>query len=565
MTTANKITGAQLLVKALQREGVQNVFLLAGDHVLTTLDVMADTDIRMIDTRHEQAAVHMADAYGRITGQPGVAMYTTPGFANAVPGLASAFHSESPVLSISGSAPMSELGRGAMQEIDQTGMAAPVTKGAWTVTDPRRIPQMVAHALRVAYSGRRGPVHLTVPVNVQDESVDERDVDLHLSVSIKGTSSAVGSPEQIRNAVALLRDAERPLIVAGSAATYYEPAGPVQKLVETAHLPIMTEGDARGLVADSHPYCYGFFDSGLNEAARLLREADVVLLLGRKQDIILGYATPPTIAAEAKVIQVDPSESAIGQNRDVTIGITGDVSAVVEQMADEASKHSWTKRSGWLARLQAERDAQVAALESMASEEAPMHAMWVHKALESLLEPDDVLVFDGGDFCHFGRAYLPANTPISWWYLPPLGMLGSGVPTALAAKVAHPDRRVVCLTGDGSFGFNGMELDTAVRHNLNITVIIGNDAAWGIDRQIQLGVFGRPVATDLLPSRYDKMMEGFGGHSEHVTDPADVSGAIERALNVDKPSLLNVEVQRAISPRAQAAIDRWNSEIVQPF
>jgi acetolactate synthase-1/2/3 large subunit len=191
--------------------------------------------------------------------------------------------------------------------------------------------------------------------------------------------------------------------------------------------------------------------------------------------------------------------------------------------------------------------------------------MWVHKALAPFLEPDDVLVFDGGDFCHFARAYLPAKSPRAWWYLPGLGMLGSGVPTALAAKVAHPDRRVICLTGDGSFGFNGMELDTAVRHNLNVTVILGNDAAWGIDRQIQLGVFGRPVATDLLPSRYDKMMEGFGGHAEHVTDPSEVPGAIERALSSDQASLLNIAVERAISPRAQAAIDRWNSEIVQPF
>ena len=176
MPKAGTLTGSQLIVKALQLEGVRNVFTLAGDHVLPLIDALADSDIRLIDTRHEQAAVHMADAWGRITGKPGVAVYTTPGFANAIPGLASAMHAESPVLSISGSAELPDLGRGAMQEIDQIGMARPTTKGAWMVTEARRIPDTIAHALRVAYDGRRGPVHVTIPVDVQQHEIREDDV-----------------------------------------------------------------------------------------------------------------------------------------------------------------------------------------------------------------------------------------------------------------------------------------------------------------------------------------------------------------------------------------------------
>ena len=564
MTSTTPLTGSHLIAKALQFEGVKNVFTLAGDHILPVLDVMSDMGFHFVDTRHEQAAAHMADAWGRLTGQPGVAMYTTPGLANAIPGLTNASHSESPLLSISGSAELSELGRGAMQEIDQVGMARPVTKGAWMVTDVRRIPDMIAHALRVAYSGRRGPVHLTIPVDIQQQVVSEDEVTFYQPSEYRGTALSLASADQVREAIDLLRTASRPLIIAGSAAAYAESGDVLQRFIETTRLPLMTEGDARGLVSDEHPHCFGFYDSGLNRAARLLREADVVVLLGRKQDLILGYAMPPTISADAKIIQIDPSSAEIGRNKGVAVGIVGDIEAVVAQLTAEAARHTW-KELPWLQQLGAERRAHAQALDSLAVSEAPMHAVYVHKALRQHLKPDDFLVFDGGDFCHFARAYLPAVRPKSWWYLPPLGMLGFALPTALTAKLAYPDRRVIMLSGDGGFGFNGMEFDTAVRHNLAIVAILGNDAAWGIDRQIQLGVFGKPVATDLFPTRYDQVVRGLGGHGEHVETPEELPSAIERALKIERPALINVQVQRAISPRAEAAVARWKSHSPLPM
>ena len=563
MTGAVSLTGSHLIARALQLEGVKNVFTLAGDHILPVLDVMSEMDFRFVDTRHEQASVHMADAWGRLTGHPGVAMYTTPGFANAVPGLANALHSGSPVLSISGSAELHELGRGAMQEIDQIGMAKPTTKGAWMVTDARRIPDMIAHALRVAYSGRWGPVHLTIPVDIQQQEVSD-DATFSQPWDYRSLAPSLASSDQVRDAINLLRTASRPLIVAGSAASYASSGQALERLIETAKLPLMTEGSARGMVSDEHPYCFGFFDSALNRAARLLKEADVVVLLGRKQDLIIGYAMPPTVNADAKIIQIDPSAAEIGRNRGVAVGIVGDVEAVVGQLTEEAAKHKWTDQP-WLKQLHAERRAQAQDLESLALPEVPMHAMYVAKALRQHLSPDDCLVFDGGDFCHFARAYLPAVRPKSWWYIPELGMLGSALPTAMAAKLAYPDRRVIMLTGDGAFGFNGMEFDTAVRHNLAITAIMGNDAAWGIDRQIQLGVYGKPVATDLMPSRYDQVVRGLGGHGEHVETPEELPAAIERALKIGRPALVNVQVQRAISPRAEAAIARWKSHAPLPM
>ena len=550
-----RVTGSHLIGKALKLEGVSNVFTLAGDHILPVLDVMSDQDFRFIDTRHEQAAVHMADAWGRMTGQLGVCMYTTPGFANAVPGLTNALHSEAPLLSIAGSADLADLGRGAMQEIDQVGMAAPVVKGSFMVHDARRIPDHIARAVRLAFSGRRGPVHLTIPIDVQDQEVDEDEVVFYDPGEYRPGESVLAEPELVKQAIALLRQAKRPMVIAGDAAGYAHSGEALQRFVETTKLPVLTEGQARGLISDDHPQAFGFFERGLNRAASKLRDADLVVLLGRKQDYSIGYCRPPNVAADAKIIQVDPAAVEIGRNRGVAVGMVGDVTSVLGQLSQEAASHSWEELP-WLDELRAQRAAQAEWAEGLATAATPMHAMFVHRTIEAMLRPDDCLVFDGGDFCHFGRALLPARLPGHWSYVSSLGMLGSSLPTAMAAKLAYPESRVIMCTGDGAFGFNGMEFDTAVRHNLNIVAVLGNDSAWGIDRQIQLGLYGRPVATDLLPTRYDQVVQGLGGHGELVEKPEDLKPALERALNAGRPALVNVVVERAISPRAEAAINR---------
>lgn len=327
-------------------------------------------------------------------------------------------------------------------------------------------------------------------------------------------------------------------------------------------MPIVTEEQARGLISDDHPYAFGYFERGLNRAAAKVRDADVVVLLGRRQDFIIGFCRPPHVAAGAKIIQIDPSPVEIGRNRGADVGIVGDVSSVLEQMAKEAAGYSW-KELSWLDELRAARAAQADWADSLAQPKTPMHALFVHKTLESILRPDDCLVFDGGDFCHFGRSFLPARTPKRWLNVSSLGMLGSSTPTALAAKIAYPDSRVFMLTGDGAFGFNGMEFDTAVRHKLDIVALLGNDSAWGIDRQIQLGLYGRAIATDLLQTRYDKIVHGLGGYGEFVERPEELKPAIERALASARPALLNVAIERAISPRGEAAIGRRKAAATQ--
>jgi acetolactate synthase-1/2/3 large subunit len=521
---------------------------------------MVDQDFRIIDTRHEQAAVHMADAWSRITEQPGVCMYTTPGFANAIPGLTNAMHTEGAVISIAGCADTHDLGRGAQQEIEQVAMAAPICKGSFMVPDARRIPEFIARAVRLAFSGRRGPVHLTIPIDVQEQSVDENEIVFAKPEEYRPKESVLTSDELVRQAIAHLRQAQRPLAIAGCAAGYTLSGEALRRFIETTRVPVVTEEQARGLVSDDHPYVFGFFERGLNRVAGKVRDADVVVLLGRKQDFVMGFCRPPHVAADAKIIQIDPSPLEIGRNRGVAVGIVGDVTSVLEQLTKEASNYVWNELP-WIDELRAVRAAQAEWAEKLAQPKTPMHALFVHKTIQSILRPDDCLVFDGGDFCHFGRSLLPALKPKHWLYVSSLGMLGSSLPQALAAKVAYPDSRVIMMTGDGAFGFNAMEFDTAVRHKLNVVAILGNDSAWGIDRQIQLGLYGRPVATDLLQTRYEQVVQGLGGYGEFVERPEDLAPALQRALNCGKPALLNVAVERAISPRAEAAIGRRKAAV----
>ena len=547
-------TGAQLLTRALRLEGVDTVFTLAGDHILPLLDLLADEGFRLIDCRHEQAAVHMADAWARMTGRPGVCAFTTPGHANALPGLVNALAAESPVLNIAGAADLRHYHRGIMQEIDQVGLAQPATKGAWLVHDARRIPDLVATALRTAFEGRRGPVHLTVPVDVQTQRVEESDVRFYAAAAYRPQAPRVAGAPMLDEAIRLLRAAERPLVVASTPAAYGDWSAELQRFIETTRLPLMTEEAARGLVSDEHPYCLGFFDLSQHQPANLIREADVVLFLGKRLDFTVGFGLPPIVAERAQVIQIEPCGLQAGRNRGVAIGLVGDVGPILAQLAERAAPLEW-RELPWLARLREARAAERARIEAFAAPETPLRSMFVHRTLAAMLRPDDVLVFDGGDYAYYGRAYLPARTPRSWYYLSNLGMLGQALPAAIAAKLARPASRVFCITGDGAFGFNAMELDTAVRHGLDIVVLLGNDAAWGIDKNIQLGLYGKAVVTDLAPARYDLVAQGLGAHGALVERPEQLAPALERALAAGKPALLNIAVQSQISMRAQGIVD----------
>ena len=549
-----KLTGAHLFIRCLKLEGVEKVFTIVGDTILPLVDAAEDEGIQFIDTRHEGAALHMADGYARITGRPAVGMFTGgPGFSNAISALPAIYTSESPVVFVAGCAELPEKGMTAFQEIDQVGMAAPVTKGSWMIHDRKRIPEFVATAFRTATTGRPGPVHLTLPLDLQDQEVSEEELPQYMPREYRPTGRPQGDPVLIEEAAALLKGAKRPVIVAGNPARYSVAPERLQALAESGGIPVFTVEQARGLLDDEHPLCFGYADGALNPTARRFREADVVLLLGKRMDHRYRYGG--VFAADAKIIQADPSPAEIGRNRGVAVGIQGDLGAVTEQLT-AAIGGAKGDIAAWVNQLEQDRNNWDQELRSKATAEEPLHPLDVYTNLEQHLDDDTVIIMDGGDYVQWGRAFLKARRPGRFMRLGPLSHLGAGIPYGMAAKAAYPESKVLVFIGDGAFGFYAMEYDTCIRHNLPITTVMGNDSTWGIDKTFQLAYYNRAVGTDLRTIRYDKMVDAIGGYTEYVEAANEVGPAVGRALASGQPSLVNVTVRSGASPLAEAMIAR---------
>ena len=549
------LTGAHLFIRCLKLEGIEKVFTIVGDTILPLVDAAADEGIEFIDTRHEGAAMHMADGYARITGRPSVGIFTGgPGFSNAISALPAIYTSESPVIFVAGCAELPEKGTVTFQEIDQTAMAAPVTKGSWLIHDRHRIPEYVATAFRTATSGRPGPVHLTLPIDLQEQEISEEEIPRYLPSEYRSQGRSQGDPNLIEKAVSILHQAQRPVIIAGNPARYSVEPEQLQALAETTGIPVFTVEQARGLLDDEHPLCFGYADGALNPAARRFREADAVLLLGKRLDHRYRYGQ--VFGPAARIIQADPSPAEIGRNRGVTVGLLGDLGAIVDQLTAAAGSRPKADFGPWLQQLEEDRTSWLESLRDKASGQQPMHPMDVYSAIEPILDRDTIIVLDGGDYVQWGRSYLKARLPGHFFRLGPLSHLGAGIPYGMTAKLAHPEKQVLVFIGDGAFGFYPMEFDTCIRHNLPITVVLGNDATWGIDKTFQIAYFNRAVATDLRYIRYDKVVESIGGYAELVESPGEVGPAVRRALASGQPSLINVVVGSGASPLAEAMIAR---------
>jgi len=549
------LNGGHLFIRCLKQEGIKKVFTIVGDTILPLVDAAEDEGIEFIDVRHEGAAMHMADGYARITGLPAVAMFTGgPGFANAISGLPAIYTSESPVIFVAGAAELPEKGMATFQEIDQVSMAAPVTKGSWMIHDRKRIPEFVATAFRTAMSGRPGPVHLTLPIDIQEQSISEEELPPYLPGEYRNMGRSQGDSSLIQEAASLLSNAQRPVIIVGNPARYSVKPEQLEALVEATGIPIFTVEQARGLIDDEHELCFGYADGALNRAARKFREADVVLLLGKRLDHRYRYGQ--IFSADAKLIQADPAEAEIGRNRGISVGLLGDLGAITEQLTAAARQTGKAKVESWISQLRQERDSWMEELRGNATGEEPMHPLDVYTGLEHLIDEDTFIVMDGGDYVQWGRSYLKARKPGHFMRLGPLSHLGAGIPYGMAAKLAEPNSKVLVFSGDGSIGFYTMEYDTCIRHNLPITTVMGNDSNWGIDRTFQLAYFNRSVGTELRTVRYDKVVEAVGGHGEYVEKPEEVGPAVERAINSGLPSLVNVRVRPGASPLADAMIAR---------
>jgi acetolactate synthase-1/2/3 large subunit len=519
--------GAALFVDAAARLGLDTIFTLVGDHLNEVLACAARAEMRIVDMRHESGVTHAADAWARIHRRPALALVTGgPGHTNALTGIATANLAGSPLIAVSGSRARGLADRNAFQDIDQVGMARPAVKWAAEVPEASQIPFYLRKAYTEANCGRRGAVHLTIPI----------DVFLEQGTATWADPPSAGMSAGAADLGSALQSAKRPIAIAGSGAWWSGAETALREFSERSRMPLYTITMARGLVSDDHPLCMGYADPALNYAVHTaFREADLFLIIGKRIDYRLALGGPRLFPPDAKFMQIDIHPQELGLNRALDVAICGDVREALNTLDGRPASEEWlernrTLRAEWQAKLHA------------TTADAAVFFRALRKAL-----PEDVLFsWDGGDFAHWGRAILPARHAGGWLRLGPLGTIGSALPNAVALKLAHPDRRVVAITGDGALGFYLAEMDTLVRHKLPIVLIVGNDAGWGLERELQGGT--NTVACELSQARYDLVMKAFGGDGETIEHADEVRPAIERAFASGVPYCINVKIRGARSP-----------------
>jgi acetolactate synthase-1/2/3 large subunit len=549
----NKVTGGCLLIRALKAHGINRIYSLPGAPLFPVYEACLDEGVEVIVGRHEAAIVHTAEGWSRATGKPSVVLVAPgPGHSNAVPGIAIAHAECSPVIVLSGIDVIARLGKGGRQELPQVEMCTPITKWSALLSDGKRIPEYIDKAFRTATSGMPGPVHISLTADTLSGMVELPEASMPRPGNSQPALASGAEPAFIEQALALLAKAERPLIIAGVAA-FWSHAGPVlRQFIETVKIPLFTVEQARGLIPDAHPYCFGDGYGTVNPAAQLLSRADVIMVLGERIDCPFGYGS---CFGAAKIIHICPDPDEIGKNHPVECGVAGDPRVVTTQLLEAATSRKWEERSEWVGMLrETRRDHGTQVRKLAASDEAPVHPARIALEVEQLMDDQGILVFDGGDFSSWARYATTARRPGGWLASTVLGHLGVGLPYAMGAKLAFPESKVVVLTGEGALGFSVMEFETAVRHRIPVVIVIANDAAFGVEVYYQAKWFGpdRVIGTELTNTRWDVMAESMGGWGEYVDTPDKLQPALQRAFASGKPACINVITQRTPSPQTQS-------------
>ncbi|MEO6639148.1 MAG: thiamine pyrophosphate-binding protein [Ginsengibacter sp.] len=538
--------GCDALLQALQTAGVQKIFTLSGNHIMPVFDAAYGAGMALIHTRHEAAAVHMADAHARITGTVGIALVTGgPGHANAVSALYTAQMAEAPVVLLSGHAPNAQLGKGAFQEMRQAEMAAPVCKAAWTCESADSVASDIAHAISLARSGRPSPVHLSLPTDVLDNLVK---TDAVPDANAFEPTAMPLDTEVADRLLQALADARRPLVLAGPSCMTRPGRARLAALQNAIGVPVVGMDSPRGIA-----------DPRLGAFAQMLAQADCIVLLGKRLDFTLKFGQAPAIAADAVLHQVDADESELDRSRHA-LGVRlkqtalADVGSALDALMSRASQSTLPKRdSAWLAEVDSVIAWRPPAWNTaMSKQPGRMHPVQMLKPLQALLDshPDAVLICDGGEIGQWASACLDAPHRLINGVA---GAIGSGLPCALAARCAVPDAPVVAVMGDGTVGFHIAEFDTAVRYGLPFVAVVGNDARWNAEYQIQLRDYGaeRLIGCELQPSRYHAVAEAFGGYGEQIEDAANMADACQRAHASALPACLNVMIEGLAAPNIQ--------------
>ena len=537
------LRGADIVMRSLERAGHRTIFTLSGNHIMSLFDAAIGTSIDLVHTRHEAAAVHAADAWGRLTGKPGIAMVTGgPGHANATPALMTALGQESPVVLLSGHTETNQLGRGGFQELRQADMAAPVSKASWTATSAETLGADVAKAIRIATSGRPGPVHLSLPSDFLDAHVADNAALWPEPADFAAPPVALG--DAAADAVlGILAAAERPLLIAGPHLANPPGRALLDRLQHDLQVPACIMESPRG-----------FNDATLGTFNDLIRRADLIILLGKAFDFTLKFAAPPAVDPACRIVSVDPEGALVERAARETgarfaFGCVADTHPAGETLLRRAPGRV-TGRPAWLHEATQAFNERPDWSTTRSRTPGKLHPLEVFTALRPFVDanPDTVLICDGGEFAQWGQSVLPV--PPRRMINGVTGAIGSSLPMALAARLVEPKAPVVAVLGDGTFGFHMAEFETAARRKLPFVAVVGTDARWNAEYNLQVRDYGRDraVGCELTPARYDLVAAALGGHGELVERPEDMAGALERALASGKPACINVMVESIPSP-----------------
>jgi acetolactate synthase-1/2/3 large subunit len=536
--TSTELHGGRLIARCLKAHGVTKLFTLSGGHLFSIYDGCRAEGIDLIDVRHEQTAGFAAEGWAKVTRTPGVCALTAgPGVTNGMSAIASAAQNDSPVLVLAGRAPQFRWGQGSLQEIDHVPFVRPLVKLAATPGATSEIAGLVDEALRAAVGPHSGPAFVDFPLDQVFMDAAEDEPFPPLPEPWRGPGA---DAREIDRAVALLSEAERPVIMAGTGLYWGRGETQLLTLAEALRIPVFLNGLGRGCVPADHEL---FFSRARGQA---LAEADVALVVGVPLDFRLGFGA--AFSPECDVIVIDVAESERDHPRPVSAELYGALPATLQAAlagaapSADAGAAGSSEREAWVSSLRAIEDEKRAGEAAELSDpRAPLHPMRIYGELAQVLDRDAIVIGDGGDFVSYAGRVVASYQPGCWLDPGPFGCLGSGPGYALAAKLAHPERQVVLLLGDGAFGFSGMEFDTLARHGVAVVGVIGNNGIWALEKHPMEYLYGYSVAAELRPgTRYDKVAEALGCHGELVSQPGELRGALERALGCGQPALVNV-------------------------
>ncbi len=519
--------GGRIVAKVLKSRGVECLFTLSGGHIFPIYDGCKEEGIRILDVRHEQTAAFAAEGMAKATRGVGVAALTAgPGVTNGLSAIAGAQANGSPVCVLGGRAPELRWGSGSLQEIDHLPFVAPLVKQAETAKDPGAIAAMTAAALDAAGRAPSGPTFLDYPMDV---IFSEAAVDIPPAPAPAASGPASG----VEEAATLLAGATRPVVMAGTGLYWGRAEEELRALAEAIGIPVFLNGLGRGCLPADHELAF----SRTRGAA--LQDADVALVVGVPMDFRLGFGG--SFGGETKIVRVEVAENQLTANREPDVDLVGDLRATLAALGGAAGEGGGRTRP-WLEQLRnseaEQREAERAELEDPRS---PLHPVRVYGELAEVLDRDAIVVGDGGDFVSFAGRFIDTYQPGCWMDPGPFGCLGAGPGQAIAAKVAHPERQVCLLLGDGAFGFAGMEFDTMARHGLGVVGVIGNNGIWALEHHPMKSLYGYSVAAELQPeTRYDQLVESLGCDAALVRHPDELRPALERAFESGRPTLVNV-------------------------